>query len=126
MSRIWKEQQPGDPLIPKWAYFVRVCGFTFQFASVKQIRDYLAFYSQKIHPTSRLPDRQWIEDEARRDPGRARKRIDAFIGAEHDCMQRWWERLPLYLQEEPKRQRVVTALEEAIREFDASPTPAKR
>ncbi|HEX9918020.1 MAG TPA: hypothetical protein VGA87_02570, partial [Pyrinomonadaceae bacterium] len=53
------------------------------------------YYSRKIHPSSRI------------DIGSA------------DCweMQRWYERLPMYLREEPKRQKVVKALTSALKEF---------
>ena len=72
---------------------VHVASFTFHFFSVEQIRDCLAYYSQKIHSSSRVP-----------------------IGAaDHWEVQRWFERLPMYLLEEPKRVKVVKALERALR-----------
>src|SRR5690348_14865801 len=72
-------------LVPRYVYFVRVCSFTFELHSIEQIEACLAFYSRKIHPSSR-------ED----------------IGAadQWEC-QRWYERLPLYLREESKRPKVV-------------------
>jgi hypothetical protein len=78
---------------PHDVFFVRVAGFTFEFHSVEQIRTCLAFYARKIHPTSRL----------------------SIDGGDHWEFQRWFERLPLYLQEEPKRKKVVAALEEALK-----------
>ena len=88
-----------DPrLIPAWTYFVRVCGFTFAFGSVAQIETTLAYYARKIHPSSRLPDSDWLR-------------------AEHDVAQRWFERLPQYLLEGPKRRRVIQALQRALTEF---------
>ena len=120
MARVWKEQRSGhwsesfdlhgyhglpghdvspDPkLVPVWTYFVEVCGFTFRFGSVAQIEAVLEYYRQKLHPSSRLPDSDWLR-------------------AEHDVAQRWYERLPGYLREEPKRVRVVKALERALAEF---------
>jgi hypothetical protein len=84
-----------DPkLDPAPAYFVRVCGFTFEFWSVPQIEAALRFYREKTHPGSRMPN--W---------------------GEHDVTQRWYERAPLYLQENGKRERVVKALERALKEF---------
>ena len=80
-----------------WIYFVRVCSFTFEFHSIKQIEACLEYYSQKIHPSSRL------------NIGSA----DAWEA------QRWFERLPMYLLEEPKRQKVVKALCSALGEFKA-------
>ena len=81
-----KTLEPHDVL------FVRVAGFTFEFHSVEQIRVCVAFFAKKLHPTSRL----------------------SIEGADHWEFQRWFERLPLYLQEEPKRKKVVAALEEAL------------
>jgi len=40
-----------------------------------------------------------------------------WLRAEHDVAQRWFERLSQYLREEPKRVRVVKALERALSEF---------
>jgi hypothetical protein len=115
MAKIWKEKR--DPLIHRnrmwdqypvpvnsegyitepWVYFVRVCSFTFEFQSMEQIEGCLEYYSRKTHPSSRL-------------------RIGAADPWE---MQRWFERLPMYLLEEPKRQRVVKALVEALKIFTA-------
>ena len=81
--------------VPKWVYFVRVCSFTFEFHSVAQINECFQYYSRKIHPSSRL------------DIG----------GASSWEVQRWFERLPMYLSEEPKRKRVVKALAAALEEF---------
>ena len=125
MSRIWKEPRKrvffgssdevfspmwgggppadisADPkLIPEWVYCVYVCGFTFKFWSVDQIKAALDFYSQKIHPSSRI----YEENEA-------------FLRCHHYVVQRWYERLPLYLRKEGKRQQVVKALEQALEQF---------
>ena len=84
-----------DPkLDPTPAYFVSVCGFTFEFWSVAQIEMALRFYRDKIRPSSRMPN--W---------------------GEHDVTQRWYERLPMYLRENSKRERVVKALERALKRF---------
>ena len=71
---------------------VNVASFTFHFFSVAQIRDCLAYYSHKIHATSRV----------------------SVGAADHWEVQRWFERLPMYLLEEPKRIKVVKALERAL------------
>jgi hypothetical protein len=115
MARIWKESVdptrhvdymatthvggfPVDPspdrLIEREVYFVEVCGFTFQFQSLDQVHEALAHFEQKIHPTSRWPG----------------------ITLEH-YWQRWYERLPQWLLEEPKRRRVVAALRRAADTF---------
>jgi hypothetical protein len=117
MSRHWQEQTGGDKLRPETALVVEVCGFTFRFRSIAHLREALAFYEQKTHPTSRLPDPAWVHREARQDPEGYRKNIDAFIAAEHDVLQRGWERVPMHLQENGKRERVITAPQRALADF---------
>ena len=80
---------------PKWIYFVHVCNFTFAFYSLVMMQAYLDYYSQKILPT----------------------RAQDAPHCNNDLRQHWSNRLPLYLREEPKRQKVVKALQTAIREF---------
>ena len=115
MARIWTEPfdparhrnlmlrggPPADDMEKYWraktleqyeVVFVRVAGFTFQFHSVEQIRACFEFYSSKLHPSGRSSKGDADRWEA----------------------QRWFEQLPLYLQEEPKRKKVVAALEEAL------------
>jgi hypothetical protein len=116
MARIWKEtydsakhQAPieywgsGDDhlrapgLIPKDVVLVHVASFTFQFMTVHQLRECLSYFEQKIHPSSRRP----IPPES-------------SIGL-HGESQRWFERLPMHLLEEPRRQKVVDALTRALK-----------
>src|SRR5579859_4960575 len=81
---------PRDNLLEHWVYFVRVCSFTFEFHSLAQIQECLAFFSQKLHPNRRVHiefGERWIP---------------------------WYERLPQWLFEESKRQRVVKALQQAL------------
>lgn len=118
MAHIWKEQRDGhwsehfdlhgyeglpphevspNPSVPVYTYFVRVCGFTFRFGSVAQIAPVLEYYQQRIRPSTRQDTTHY-----------------AF---ERDVAQRWFERLPGNLRKEPKRQKVVKALEQALDEF---------
>jgi len=68
MSRVWKSRGTSsvrdgrrvDPLVPADTYFVEVCGFTFHFDSVRQIRRYYDYFSHGDHfdrqfPFTRLP-----------------------------------------------------------------------
>jgi hypothetical protein len=71
---------------------VTVASFTFRFISTEQIRDCLAYYEQKTHPSSMLP----------------------VGGMSHWEAQRWFEQLPMYLLEEPKKAKVVQALKQAL------------
>jgi hypothetical protein len=82
----------------------RPCGRTgFTFISVEQIEEYLEYYSHKIKPSSRRPERgDW--------PNRL------WAGG-HWERQSAFAQLPLYLYEEPKRQKVVKALERARKQL---------
>lgn len=88
-------------LLQRQVYFVRVCSFTFQFHSPQQIQACLDYYNRKIQPSSR------------RDIGTA----------DHWECERWFERLPLFLREESKRQRVVKALRDALNKFEMETRP---
>ena len=91
MARWWIERPSsfaGD-----CEYYVQVCSFTFSFASLHHLREALAFYEQKILPSSRLPGP-----------------IPGSRWGDHEECQRWYERLPLRLREESKRKRVIQAM----------------
>jgi len=77
---------------------VKVCSFTFTFTSIDQLNACLDYYGQKIHPSSMLPAAQ-------------------MASADHWELQRWFERLPMYLLEEPKRRKVVQALTSARKKW---------
>lgn len=91
-------QPPRDRLVPAWSYFVRVDGFTFQFASVEQLRECIAYCRKAIHPARR----------------------QGPVGRLEHYWQGWCERLPRGLLRGIKRRRVVTALERAAAEFAGS------
>jgi len=80
---------------------VSVCSFTFKFNSADEIQEYVAFFEKKTHPSSMLP----IPEGA-----------DGFFRWHS---QRWYERLPMYLQEEGKRIKVLNALRKAIALIEA-------
>ncbi|SRR6266446_797471 len=125
MARIWKEPYDrakhrnrmrgvegvardhyrAPTIVDADVYFVRVCSFTFEFHSIAQIEMTLAYYARKIQPSSRA-------DISNLCPG-----------FEHWEAQRWFEQLPLYLREEPKRLKVVAGLQEAIKTFKPNATP---
>ena len=81
--------------------FVRLAGFAFEFHSVEQITVCPAYYARRHQPTSGLPVQS-----------------GEYGGDQHET-PRWFERLPLYLREEPKREQVVAALDEALRRITA-------
>jgi hypothetical protein len=123
MAKIWREPHkdsgPGEysepavviehrtknaTLIPEEDILVRVASFTFRFSSLRQLRDCLSYYQQKTHRSSIIPE----------------KKIIAELGLEWREQRswelpRWFEKLPMYLLEEPKRRKVVHALTEALR-----------
>jgi hypothetical protein len=88
-------------IVPYKVCLVDVCGFTFFFHSLPQLRACLDFYSQAHHRSSRLPV------------------YDAILGGDHWESQRWFEKLPMYLLKKSKRFRVVAALKHAIKEYSA-------
>lgn len=92
-------------LDPQWSYFVYVCGFTFRFESIEQIEAAINFYMKKVHASSRVP---------------ATVGPPGFLSTHHWEVQRWYERAPIELQKEAKRQRVVAALRRARAHFSAS------
>lgn len=94
MSEVDVKNAPAHlpTLLPREVYFVEVCSFTFEFHSIAQIEACLAFYSRKLLPSSRMNP----------------------AGADHWECQRWFERLPLFLREEPKRLKVVKALQKVV------------
>jgi hypothetical protein len=124
VARIWKErfdsaQHGGLPdslpdvteairrhwaaptLIPHDVVFVSVCSFTFRFDTKEQLQRVLRYYEQKIVPTSREPESVW-----------------GLRGGDHGEAERWFEKLPVFLREEPKRPKVVKALRDALKMFE--------
>jgi len=83
--------------------YVCVCSFTFRFTNIQQLEACLLYYGQKTRPTSKLPYRE----------------LRPFIeqGLRGWEIERWFERLPIHLLEEPKRQKVVKALTSALRRW---------
>jgi hypothetical protein len=90
-------------LIPQHVIVVQVASFTFRFGTIKQLRECIEYYKQKTHPSSRIAA-STIAEELGQDWREQR-------GWE---VERWFERLPMYLLEEPKRQKVLKALSEAL------------
>lgn len=107
MARISKEPlkrcDGKASLAPRHVIVVRVVSFTFRFRTVKQLRECISYYERKTRPTSRV----------------AAKIIASQLGEDWRAMrswevERWFERLPMYLLEEPKRLKVLKALSKAL------------
>ena len=101
-ARHWRAPTLEHPRV----LFVRVARFTFAFHSREQLAACLDFYRRKLQPSSRSAER--AEAVA---SGTVQWRLH---------VERWYERLPLHLREEPKRVQVVAALEEAMRQAAAA------
>jgi hypothetical protein len=96
------EQYHRAPTLQRYpVYFVRVCGFTFEFHSIQQLEVCLEFFSQKTRPSSMI---RFSES-------------DRSIQWLHWVSQRWFERLPMQLLEERRRVRIVPALKQALQQF---------
>ena len=107
MARISKEAlkrlDGKASLLPRHVIVVRVASFTFRFGTVEQLRECIKYYEQKTHPSSRI----------------ATKTLAADLGKDWRELrgwevERWFERLPMYLLEEPKRHKVLKALSQAL------------
>jgi hypothetical protein len=107
MARISKEplnwQNGKGSLLPRHVIVVQVASFTFRFGTIEQLQECIEYYQKKTHPSSRVPA----------------KVIAADIGEDWRELrgwevERWFERLPMYLLEEPKRQKVLKALHKAL------------
>jgi len=91
---------PHSSIRTHWIYFAEVAGFTFEFMSLSQVRECLAYFEQRLHPSSRLD-----------------------IGAaDHWEVQRWYERIPGRLKSGQDRPVVVRALRALLSEGTNCPT----
>ena len=96
--RYWQVvPRPGHKVV-----FVQVCGFTFEFHGREQVEACREYYARKVLPSRRLPV------------------YTQNLGGDHWETQRWFDRLPLYLREEPKRQKVVKVLEQALSQWETT------
>src|SRR5207302_2347987 len=98
-----KRHGRAPTIVPYKVCVVSVCGFMFEFHSLAQLRLCLEYYSQKHHPSSRLPV------------------YDKNLGGDHGETQRWFEKLPQFLLEKPKRSKVVAALTKALNAYSQVP-----
>jgi hypothetical protein len=106
VARIWKERLTTfgtTNFAAREVVLVSVASFTFRFTKTKQLRECIEYYERKTHPSSRV----------------SAKAIAADIGPDWRELrswevERWFERLPMYLLEEPKRQKVLKALHKTL------------
>jgi hypothetical protein len=91
---------PHASIRTHWIYFAEIAGFTFEFMSLDQVRECLAHFEQRLHPSSRL------------DIGSA----DSWE------VQRWYERIPGHLQSDRDRSDIVRVLSALLQEGECCPT----
>jgi len=107
MARISKEPSKkcndAGNLIRRNAIVVRVASFAFRFETVEQLRECIQYYEKKTHPSSRISARTLA-----RELGKDWRNLRGWD------VERWFERLPMYLREEPKRQKVLKALSNTL------------
>ena len=98
-----ERHQRAPTIVPYKVCLVSVCGFTFVFHSLPQLRLCLKYFSLEHHPSSRLP----VYEEN--------------LGGDHEETQRWFEKLPQFLLEKSKRLKVVAALKNALKQYSEVP-----
>jgi hypothetical protein len=99
-------QRSANDFRPYTTWYVRVCSFTFVFTNIQQLEACLEFFSQKTRPSSRIPYRN------------LKPYLDAGLRGWE--VQRWFDRLPMYLLEESKRQKVIKALQLTHKRWSAT------
>jgi hypothetical protein len=112
MARISKEPitwlDGTASLIPRHVIVVSVASFTFRFGSIGQLRECIEYYRKKTRPSSRIAAKKLARDLG--EDWREQRGWE---------VERWFERLPMYLLEEPKRQKVLKALSKALEMAEA-------
>jgi hypothetical protein len=98
-----ERHQRARPMASYKVCLVNVCGFTFEFHSLSQIRLCLEYYGREHQPSSRLP-------------------VSLMnFGGDHWELQRWFDRLPEFLLETAKRAKVVSAMKKALDVYSELP-----
>ena len=118
MARIWKTTKQGNErFICQECIHIYVCSFEFTFRDLEDIHKYLAHFKRKTHPSSRdgTTHRPWAFTIDKN----GHKRWFRLTN-HHDERQSSFDRLPLYLFEEPKRKKVIKALEAALRKYSTN------
>lgn len=107
MARVSKEpierEDGRKRLLPRHVIVVRVASFAFKFESIERLRECIKYFEKKTRPSSRIAAKTLAADL-----GEDWRRLRGWD------VERWFERLPMYLLEEPKRQKVLKALSRAL------------
>ncbi len=86
-----------DNLIEKWVYFANVCNFTFQFASIKQVKDCKLYFSKSVHCSTR----------------------ESGHKLEH-YWHPWYSRLPKGINKGSNKKKVIKLLDQILDQWSAS------
>jgi hypothetical protein len=104
ISKVSVERHDGKAsLLPRHVIVVRVASFAFRFESVERLRECIKYYEKKTRPSSRIAAKTLATDL-----GKDWRELRGWD------VERWFERLPMYLLEEPKRQKVLKTLSRAL------------
>ena|SRR5438552_2048108 len=104
ISKIRVERHDGKAtLISRHVIVVRVASFAFRFETVERLRECIRYYEKRTRPSSRIAAKTLAADLG-----------EDWRGLRGWDVERWFERLPMYLLEEPKREMVLKALSKAL------------
>ncbi|WP_148261963.1 hypothetical protein [Methylomonas methanica] len=104
-NKMWGEginppKNRNNELDPYNVYFVRECGFTFEFHTLEQMLACKKHFSRKIQPSTRIPESELWN-----------------YSGDHSEMQRWFEKLPKGLVSNKQRPKILNAFERALKDF---------
>jgi len=88
-------EKSSDNLIQKWVYIAEVCNFTFQFASIEQVKECKQYFTEKTHSSTR---------------------DNSYPPHEH-YWHPWYCKLPKGIIKETNRLKVVKALDSILKKW---------
>ena len=94
------DARPKPKPIPHDVYFVRECGFIFEFHNIEQIEACRDYYKQKIWSSTIIREKELFN-----------------YGGDQSETQRWFEKMPKKLNNNHNRPKVLKALNKALTSF---------
>lgn len=85
---------------PHNVYFVRECGFSFEFHNIEQVESCRDYYNKKIRPSTII----------------TKGELNLYGGDQTET-QRWFEKMPKKLNNNHNRPKILKALNKAIESF---------
>ena len=86
-----------DNLIEKWVYFANACNFTFQFASIEQVKDCKLYFSKSAHKSTRETGHE----------------------LEH-YWHPWYSKLPKGINRASNKKKVIKVLDQILAQWETS------